>query len=256
VSEATHAPPAGAPPTPYNAAFYTQQANESLLSARAVVPLVMDLVKPAAVLDVGCGVGTWLRAFAENGVTDYLGLDGDYVNRADLRIPADRFRPTDLVHPPDLGRTFELAVCLEVAEHLPEAVAPELVGLLTRAAPVVLFSAAPPGQRGTNHITERWSAFWRARFAGRGFVRLDPFRPRIWRDRRVNWWYQQNLFLYVRAAELGTRPALQAEYELAKEFPFELLHEQVFAPLIQPPGLGATLRALPGAAWRTLRRIF
>ncbi len=257
MSEATRAPappPTAASATPYDAAFYAQQADESLRSARAVVPLVLDLVRPASVLDVGCGVGTWLRAFAENGVTDFLGLDGDYVNRADLRIPAERFRAADLTAPPDLGRRFDLAACLEVAEHLPETAAPGLVGLLTTAAPVVLFSAAAPGQGGTNHINERWPAFWRGLFAARGFVRLDPFRPRIWRDRRVNWWYQQNLFLYAREAELASRPALGEEHELVKEFPFELVHEQVLGPLTQPPTLGATVRGLPGAAWRAVRR--
>jgi SAM-dependent methyltransferase len=256
VSEATRTPPAGAGATPYGAAFYAQQADESLRSARVVVPLVLDLVGPGSVLDVGCGVGTWLCAFAESGVTDFLGLDGDYVNRADLRIPPERFRAADLTGPPDVGRPFDLAVCVEVAEHLPERASAGLVALLTGSAPVVLFSAAPPNQRGTKHINERWPAFWRELFAARGFVRLDPLRPRIWRDRRVNWWYQQNLFLYVREAELGARPLLRAEYELAKEFPFELLHEQVFGQLIQPPALGATVRALPGAAWRAVRRLF
>jgi hypothetical protein len=178
------------------------------------------------------------------------------VNRADLRIPAEKFRAADLTAPPDLGRRFDLAVCLEVAEHLPASASPKLIAFLTTAAPVVLFSAAPPKQGGTNHINERWPAFWRELFAARGFVRLDPFRPRVWRDRRVNWWYQQNLFLYVREADLADRPALRAEYELAKEFPFELVHEQVFGPLIAPPALGATVRALPGAAWRAVRRLF
>jgi SAM-dependent methyltransferase len=243
-------------PTPYDGAFYAQQADESLRSARAVVPLVVDLVRPASVLDVGCGVGTWLKAFAENGVTDFLGLDGDYVSRADLRVPVAHFRPADLTRPPDLGRRFDLAACVEVGEHLPAAAAPGLVALLTAAAPLVLFSAAPPNQRGTTHINEQWPAFWRRLFAAHGFVRLDPFRPRVWRDRRVNWWYQQNLFLYARESELAARPVLRAEYELAQEFPFELVHEQVFAPLVEPPALGATVRALPGAAWRAVRRLF
>src|SRR5204862_3532668 len=144
----------------------------SLRSARAVVPLVMELVRPASVLDVGCGLGTWLAAFAEAGVADFLGMDGDYVDRAKLKIPAERFRAADLTNPPSPGRTFDLAVCLEVAEHLPEKASPRLVELLATAAPVVLFSAALPGQGGTRHINEQWPAFWQRLFAARGFVRL------------------------------------------------------------------------------------
>src|SRR5436190_19968909 len=103
-------------PTAYDATFYAEQADGSLRSARAVVPLVMELVRPASVLDVGCGLGTWLAAFAEAGVADFLGMDGDYVDRAKLKIPAERFRAADLTNPPSPGRTFDLAVCLEVAE--------------------------------------------------------------------------------------------------------------------------------------------
>lgn len=214
-------------PTPYDVAFHVGHAPGSLSSARVVAPLVVDLVRPASVLDVGCGLGTWLAAFADAGVTDVLGLDGDYVPRAELQIPADRFRPADLATVPDPGRRFDLAVCLEVAEHLPGAVSERLVAMLTAAAPVVLFSAALPGQGGTGHINEQWPPYWRALFAARGFVRLDPIRPRVWRDSRVEWWYRQNVYLYVREELLNERPEFRAEYELARACPLELVHENV-----------------------------
>ncbi len=245
-----------ATPSPYNAGFYADQADGSLRSARVVVPIVMELVKPASVLDVGCGLGTWLAAFAEHGVSDYLGMDGDYVVRENLKIPVERFRAADLTHPPNPGRTFDLAVCLEVAEHLPEKASQGLVQLLTTAAPVVLFSAAIPGQDGTSHINEQWPEFWQQHFAANGYVRLDPLRPRIWRDRRVEWWYQQNVYLYVRESVLPQRPVLQEEYELAKSFPFELIEVNALGRLVRGATFGGKLLGLPGAAWRSLRRWF
>ncbi|MFM8271680.1 MAG: class I SAM-dependent methyltransferase [Gemmata sp.] len=246
--------PVAPPATPYDDAFYASQADGSLRSARAVAPLVMGLVAPASVLDVGCGLGTWLAAFAELGVTDILGIDGDYVDRTKLKIPADRFRPVNLNAPPPLGRAFDLAVCLEVAEHLPEAAAPGLVQLLTGSAPAVLFSAAVPGQQGTDHINEQWPAFWRELFKARGFVRLDPIRPRVLRDRRVESWYQQNTFLFVRETELAARPAWREEHRLATEFPFQIVREEAFAELTRPDTLRGVLGRLPGAAWGAVRR--
>src|SRR5262245_1418025 len=94
----------------YGADFYANQQAGSLSSANVIWPAVCDLVRPSSVIDVGCGVGTWLAAFARGGVGDFLGLDGDYVPRGDLHIPADRFRETDLSQPFTIPRVFDLAV--------------------------------------------------------------------------------------------------------------------------------------------------
>jgi len=242
-------------PTPYDAAFYADQADGSLRSARAVVPHVLELVRPVSVLDVGCGLGTWLAAFAEAGIADFLGMDGDYVDRGKLKIPIERFKPTDLTNPPHPDRTFDLAMCLEVGEHLPERASPKLVELLTTAAPIVLFSAAIPGQGGTNHINEQWPAFWESLFAARGFVRLDAIRPKIWRDNRVVWWYQQNAFLYVRESILAERPVLLAERELTQAFPFELVHTHALGKVLRTTTLGGMILGLPCATWRAAKRL-
>ena len=95
-------------------------------SAEVVVPLVVQLLHPRSVVDVGCGTGTWLKVFEEQGVSDFCGLDGDYVGEA-LEIPTDHFVPADLRMGVTLDRRFDLAVSLEVAEHLPEESAADFV---------------------------------------------------------------------------------------------------------------------------------
>lgn len=74
----------------YDKDFFLPLQDGSLRSARQIVPLVIDLVHPASVLDVGCGVGAWLSLFAEHGITELLGVDGDYVQREMLLIPSER----------------------------------------------------------------------------------------------------------------------------------------------------------------------
>jgi len=86
-----------------------------------------------------------------------------------------------------------------VAEHLEPASADQFVECLTKAADVVLFSAAITNQGGTNHINERPHSYWANLFQGLGYSTFDLFRPAFWEDGRVCYWYRQNSFLYAKA---------------------------------------------------------
>jgi SAM-dependent methyltransferase len=180
----------------YDSRFYANQRDESVSSAEVIVPILLSHVSASSVVDIGCGTGTWLRIFERHGISDYLGLDGDYVPRDALQIPRDRFRATDLRQLSDAGRGFDIACSLEVAEHLPPACSERFVKLLTSAAPVVLFSASIPHQGGTGHVNEQWQSYWCELFRARGFAPFDWIRPRIYGDRRVAWWYRQNVLVF------------------------------------------------------------
>lgn len=170
----------------------------NLNAPREVVPLIIDLIKPLSVLDVGCGIGTWLKVFEEFGIHDYVGVDGVYVNRDLLKIPTSKFIETDLTSNWAIPRKFDLVLCLEVAEHLPEAFANKFVDLLTTYSDTIIFSAAIPGQGGQNHLNEQWPSYWQKKFAKHGFYFHDVIRPLIWDNKKVDWWYRQNIFLLNR----------------------------------------------------------
>jgi hypothetical protein len=76
---------------------------------------------------------------------------------------------------------------------------------LTGLAPLIIFSAAVPGQGGVDHLNEQWPWYWKEIFARRNYVRFDPFRKRFWGEARVADYYQQNLFLFAR---IGVAQAL------------------------------------------------
>jgi SAM-dependent methyltransferase len=234
----------------YDTEFFKAVAASSTASAQSIVPLVIRLLEPKSVVDVGCGPGAWLSIFVENGVHDYLGIDGDYVDRGQLLIDVSHFRAMDLVHPVGIGRTFDLAVCLEVGEHLPTHVGPRLVQLLTTTAPAVLFSAAIPGQGGTHHVNEQWPGYWQQLFSTHGFIRLDPFRYQVLCDERVAWWYKQNLFLYVNQSVLEGRDNLRNEKHKDTTQVLELIHVDILNRYTTLSGL---LSQIPGAAWRSLK---
>lgn len=227
-------------------------------SAEVVVPMVIDLVGPESVVDIGCGRGAWLSAFRRCGVYDVVGLDGDYVDRDGLAIPSDCFQAADLSQPIRLGRSFDLAVCLEVAEHLPASASANLVGALTTAAPVVLFSAAIPGQGGVGHVNEQWPDYWRSLFEQKGYVALDILRPQLWDDPRVAFRYRQNSFLYASVEHVGEHPDL-AEGNQRQVIPSRIVHPDLFQRMVRKSdplnhSIATLLRALPRAAAGAVRR--
>lgn len=220
-------PTSKAPEPPvYDAAYHAALADGARASAERVLPLLLDLAPARRMVDFGCGSGGWLAAAAALGVEEVVGIDGAWVDPARLEMPADRFRAADLAQPLDLGERFDMALCLEVAEHLPTEAADVLVDTLVRHAPAILFSAAVPGQGGEGHVNEAWPSLWRARFERRGYLALDGLRARIWDVSEIEPWYRQNLVVYADRRWLADAPALAER--LGGPAPFDLVHPDLF----------------------------
>lgn len=163
-----------------------------------IVPMIMELLSPNSVLDVGCGLGTWLHVFDKMGTQDIIGVDGDYVDKSLLKIQLDKFHAQDLREEWSLNRQFDLVISLEVAEHLDQKYAEQFIKTLVSHGDVVVFSAAIPGQGGQNHLNEQWLSYWKRIFEKHDFFVSDPIRPKIWDDKRINFWYKQNVVIFCR----------------------------------------------------------
>ncbi len=190
----------------YDSKFYRYIESGSIRSAKCVVPLILRELSPSTVLDVGCGTGAWLAEYRNLGISDILGVDGDYVRRDLLHIPVDRFQSIDVAEDFDLESTFDLVECLEVGEHVPSSASATLVANLTKHGDRVLFSAGTPGQGGVNHINEQSFEFWRHLFAAHGYKPFDLFRPRLRKAAAVESWYRRNMILYVRESAISSLP--------------------------------------------------
>ena len=187
----------------YRSEFFDYIESGSRRSAEIVIPAVRSLLAVGSVLDIGCGRGAWLSEWRRQGVADIAGIDGAYVASERLLIPTDRFKSHDLVQPIDLGRRFDLVQSLEVAEHLAESAADVFVDNLVRHGPVVLFSAAVPGQGGEHHVNEQPYRYWRDKFLARGYVLFDAVRPLLAGDRRIEPWYRYNLLVFASRSAIG-----------------------------------------------------
>ena len=188
---------------PYDPQFFDVITRTATDSAAVVVPWLLEWLDPRSVLDVGCAEGAWLAPFAAAGCR-VVGIDGPQVRR-------ERFVPDNgtLVHR-DLetpiaglfgGARFDLALCLEVAEHLSADRADGLVEDLAALADRIVFSAAVPGQGGYGHVNEQPHAYWIRRFEDRGYASTAVLQRRFAGDARIASWYRANLLVFVRVTD-------------------------------------------------------
>ena len=161
-------------------------------SSEVLADRFIEWFHPRHVVDVGCGEGHLVKAFRDRGVKA-LGFDGDPSPGVDMV-----FNLADpAAYQPSIGdEKADLAVSLEVGEHLPDEASRVLVSWLCEHARTVAFSAALPKQGGPNHINERPPAYWVERFAEHGYVGSGGYRWLIWDDDRIEGWYRNNLLVF------------------------------------------------------------
>lgn len=169
----------------------------NLSSPNEIVPEIIKLLNPKSVVDIGCGLGTFLYCFKERGVKDVLGIDGSWVNRKvlDKYLSKDEFIEMNLEEEFHLPKKYDLAISLEVAEHISEKSADIFVANLISSGKIILFSAAIPFQGGQNHINEQWIAYWEAKFLKHNYVVHDILKPIFWDNPNIFWWYKQNMVI-------------------------------------------------------------
>lgn len=189
----------------YPPGFYENRGARTAHAAARLLSVLPEGLPRKSVADVGCGTGTWLAAALKAGAEAVYGFEGDWVEPGMLDDERIVFTPGDLERPLERP-VVDLAISLEVAEHLSPGRAESFVADLVAMAPAVLFSGAIPGQGGVAHVNEQWQSYWARLFAAKGYGAHDVVRPAIWGDEEVPAWYRQNTVLYLRpelAAGLG-----------------------------------------------------
>lgn len=187
----------------YTKKFYMRDYARTSRSARCIAPLLIDAFNGAStklnsVIDIGCGRGVWLDEFKKLGVGLLKGRDGAWVQSADPLVGQSDFVVTNLAQPYREPHKYDLAMTLEVAEHIDEGGADTFITSIVELSDTIMFSAAIKGQGGQHHVNERPLAYWIAKFAAHGFSVYDPIRPRIWGNDDVCWWYRQNIVIFSR----------------------------------------------------------
>jgi hypothetical protein len=124
-------------------------------------------------------------------------------------------------------RRYDLAMSLEVGEHLPAASSENLVKTLTGLSDIILFSAAIPGQEGTYHINEQYPEYWASLFSKYDYIAIDAVRHAIWNNDQIEYWYRQNTILYIHKHKLDTFPELKRFADYAAGQPLVRIHPRL-----------------------------
>lgn len=183
----------------YNEDFYNNNLQGMSQSAVIILGLLYEHYKPNKVIDIGCGQGAWLATAESFGAEIIKGLDGEWVNRERLLSKNIDFEAVNFDETmPELNEKYDLCISLEVAEHISKMNAENFINLLCEASDTVLFSAAIKQQGGENHINEQWQSYWVNLFNANDYECFDYFRGKIWDNDLVEWWYKQNIFLFIK----------------------------------------------------------
>jgi SAM-dependent methyltransferase len=195
---------------------------------------IAEKYRPAEVLDVGCGIGAYLRLFKEFGAASIFGVDGIPSGATALR--ADEYAQHDLSHPLELHHRFDLVVCAEVAEHLAKRDAERLLESVSRHAErLIVFSAASPEQPGLGHINCQAIEYWLERWAALGWIPVLADSLGM-RSLSTLSWFHHNLVVLVRGEAAQGAEAIGV---------LRRIGERPFSWYSQPAGIRASAFSEP-----------
>lgn len=169
----------------------------NLKAAKIILPILFDVYHPKSVLDVGCGLGSWIKVCQDDFNVDICGIDGPWLDKELLYVSEEKILIKDLTKEIQLNKKYNMVISLEVAEHIDQLYTHNFIKTLINHSDIILFSAAIPGQGGMNHLNEQEFNYWIDIFASHGYEAYDFVRPKIWHLDDVEWWYKQNSFLFV-----------------------------------------------------------
>jgi hypothetical protein len=190
--------------------------------ARRITDLLWEIYKPLRLIDLGCGCGVYADAFRRKGA-HVTAVDG-VLPAAEDSFPGPVERRDLTVPFPNPWGTFDMALCLEVAEHIPEDLSGPFLANITQFSDRLILSAAQPGQGGHHHVNEKPKRYWVEKLAGLGFAYNRPATGRM-----------LEAFKGSHLLSLGWMGSNISVYErMGPDFPHK--RHQPFRPQKRPPG--------------------
>ena len=242
----------------YKASFYSDRKKRTQNASKKILHIVYKyLGQPnvRSVIDVGCGVGVWLKYCEKRGAKT-TGLEGKWLPK-NLYVASGKLINSNFLKPlPNLNKSFDLCIQLEVAEHLPYWRANKFIFELTKYSPIILFSAAIPGQGGKGHINEQPLSYWVKLFGKNNYEIIDVIRPVIWDEKDIPIWYRQNTVLFVNKDYIKKNRIFNNKILSKKKGVIDIVHPELFDDYRNPRLYVALINIIlfPVSLWRSLKR--
>lgn len=146
---------------------------------QGVISKLIRLCHPKSYLDIGCAMNFMVEhAVSTFNIQDALGIDvSPYAY--EHSVMQEKHMVLDASVPFNLGRTYDLVTCVEVAEHLMtyHHVTNLLDNIADHAQRYVFFSSTQSDYDEPTHYTILENSAWIEEFAERGFVHYSDFEP-------------------------------------------------------------------------------
>ena len=137
---------------------------------------IIEQYNPRKVIDVGCAKGFLVSLLRDKGI-EAFGIEvSEYAIsevRDDIRKYCNLVSILESSEINKLGR-YELAVCIEVLEHLPKEFAEEAISNLVGLSDNILFSSTPDDHEEESHVNVQPPQYWISLFKKFGYY-IDPF---------------------------------------------------------------------------------
>jgi SAM-dependent methyltransferase len=207
------------------AEMYAEHLPEDLAFDEGLIKAVIQFCQPGNALDLGCGAGYFVRWLRENGVDAWGAEPSDLTNV--FKAPGYQIYQ-DISQPFDLERTYDLIICTEVVEHIPKELENTVFdNIVKHVGKYLVFSGATPGQGGSGHINEEPESYWFTHLTRRG-LRLVLDASIDARLASTLSWYQNNIAIWERVADLPTEEIAAPDYmEKITERDRQILNGQV-----------------------------
>lgn len=184
--------------TVYGSDYYVDRDKEATVAdAEQFAKAVLNKYSPDNVLELGCGTGTLLYPYRERGINVH-GVDLSETARETSELSDSEFEIHDLTQPYSPDRVYDIVLCVEVLEHIPEDAAETVVESICTAGDVAVVTAAPPGQGGTHHVNEQPDEYWIEKFTQHGMEHKKQKSTQIGEELELSelTWVQENILVF------------------------------------------------------------